>query len=234
MPEETNRVLTDHISDLLFAPTKTSVRNLKAEGISKGVHRSGDVMLDSLEAAKRIALSRSKVLERLGVEVGRYSVMTVHRASNTDSPESMSKIMEAIERGGQRTIFPIHPRTRKVLLEAGMMSGLPENMTIIEPLGYLDMLMLMVNARSIVTDSGGMQKEAFILGVRCITLRTNTEWNETLLEGRNRLVGLDVERIVEALELPRLSRAPRGHPFGLPGAAGRMVRVLDSWCEAKH
>ncbi|MDD1747239.1 MAG: UDP-N-acetylglucosamine 2-epimerase (non-hydrolyzing) [Methanomassiliicoccales archaeon] len=234
MPEETNRVLTDHISELLFAPTRTAVLNLRAEGISKGVHRSGDVMVDSLEAMKRTALRRSKILERLGVEAERYSVMTVHRASSTESPENMKKIIAAIGKGGLRTIFPIHPRTRKVLQEAGIMSRLPDNLTIIEPLGYLDMLMLMTNARSIITDSGGMQKEAFIVGVRCITLRTNTEWNETLVEGRNRLVGLDAKMIVEALTLPPLKGAPRVHPFGMPGAAGRIVRALDSWYEGAH
>jgi UDP-GlcNAc3NAcA epimerase len=234
MPEETNRVLTDHLSELLFAPTRTAVLNLRAEGISKGVHRSGDVMVDSLEAAKRIALRRSNVMERLGIKAGMYSVMTVHRASSTESPESMKEIIAAIGKGGQRTIFPIHPRTRKVLQEAGMMSRLPGNLTIIEPLGYLDMLMLMANARMIITDSGGMQKEAFIVGVRCVTLRENTEWNETLVDGRNRLVGRDGKMIAEALALPPLRGAPRVHPFGMPGAAGRIVRALDSWYERKH
>ncbi len=234
MPEETNRVLTDHLSELLFAPTKIAVANLEREGIRKGVSKSGDVMVDSLETAKRMALEDSKVLDKFDLVEKEYLAMTVHRASNTDSPESMRKIIGTIGRTGLRTVFPIHPRTRKVLEDAGMIEELPNNLTITEPLGYLDMLALMAHARSIVTDSGGIQKEAFILGVRCITLRQNTEWPETLIEGRNQLVGLDVIKIARALSLPPLKGVPRSHPFGKPGASGRIARAIGSWWERAH
>lgn len=234
MPEETNRVLTDHLSELLFAPTKIAVANLDREGIRKGVSKSGDVMVDSLETAKRMALQDSEVLDKFDLVEKEYLAMTVHRASNTDSPESMRKIIGTIGRTDLRTVFPIHPRTRKVLQDAGMIEELPNNLTITEPLGYLDMLTLMAHARSIVTDSGGIQKEAFILGVRCITLRQNTEWPETLIEGRNQLVGLDGIKLARALSLPPLKGVPRTHPFGTPGASGRIVRAIGSWWEKSH
>ncbi|HUL39425.1 MAG TPA: UDP-N-acetylglucosamine 2-epimerase (non-hydrolyzing) [Methanomassiliicoccales archaeon] len=229
MPEETNRVLTDHLSELLFAPTKVAVANLRKEGISKGVARSGDVMVDSLEEARQAAMKSSRVLERYDLTGKEFLAMTVHRASNTDSPESIRKIIRAIERSGLRTIFPIHPRTRKLMQDSGIVDELPENLTVTEPLGYLDMLALMINAKAILTDSGGMQKEAFILGVRCVTLRSNTEWPETLTEGRNRLVGLNAGRIAKALSLPRLRDAPRTHPFGKVGASGRIAKSIDIW-----
>jgi UDP-GlcNAc3NAcA epimerase len=234
MPEETNRVLTDHISRLLFAPTEMAVSNLQREGIREGVSKSGDVMVDSLETAKQVALKNPTVLKKFDLMEKDYSVMTVHRASNTDNPESMRKIIRSIERNGARTIFPIHPRTKKVLQDAGMIEQLPDNLTISDPLGYLDMLTLMAHARSIITDSGGIQKEAFILGVRCITLRDNTEWPETLIEGRNRLVGLDEVKISRTLSLPPLKGVPRSHPFGKPGAAGRIAKAIGAWREKRR
>lgn len=229
MPEETNRVLTDHISELLFTPTKRAMENLRKEGIVRGVHNTGDVMVDSLKAAMPVAADRSKVLERFGLEKRGYLAMTVHRASNTDEPGNLRRILKAVGGADRKVVFPVHPRTRKALGDAGLLGKTPSNLLLVEPLGYLDMLSLMAQARAVVTDSGGMQKEAFILGVRCITLRENTEWRETLVEGRNRLVGLDEAKIGRALSLPPLKGAPRIHPFGRPGASQRIAQAIGDW-----
>jgi UDP-GlcNAc3NAcA epimerase len=175
MPEEINRVLTDHISDLLFCPTQTAVENLAKEGITEGVHLVGDVMVDALEYNRNIAEEKSHIIEELGLEYGKYLVITVHRAGNTDSKENMSNIIGALEESGKKVVFPVHPRTEKFLREYGMWDSMPENVVVIEPVGYIDMLKLMSGAGKILTDSGGMQKEAYVLGVPCITLRENTE-----------------------------------------------------------
>lgn len=231
MPEEVNRVLTDHISNLLFVPTEGAVEGLCREGIRKGVHRVGDVMVDSLSTVKKAALGRSTVLQKLGIERRGYFAMTMHRASNTDDPAKLSRLFRAVERSGIPVVFPIHPRTGKVLKDSGLLKEVPPNIKIIEPLGYLDMIALMASARGILTDSGGIQKEAFILGTRCITLRENTEWTETLTEGRNRLVGLDEKKIERSLSLPALTAGPRSQPFGRAGTSRRIAAVLDRWDE---
>jgi len=223
MPEEINRVLTDHISNLLFAPTESAVTNLRTEGIREGVHQVGDIMVDSLNSVKDVARTRSTVLERLGVESHGYFVLTMHRAGNTDDSVKLGRVRNAIRRAGLPTIFPVHPRTRK-LLEA---VEIPSNLMVIEPLGYVDMIALIDNARCVLTDSGGMQKESFILGTRCATLRENTEWPETFIESRNRLVGLDEEKIAEALVEPAIENAPKVDPFGSVGVSARIVRAIE-------
>ena len=222
MPEEINRVLTDHISNLLFAPTDGAVTNLGKEGICNGVHQVGDIMVDSLNSVKDVARTRSTVLERLGVESHGYFVLTMHRAGNTDDSVKLGRVLNAIRRAGLPTIFPVHPRTRK-LLEA---VEIPSNLMVIEPLGYVDMIALIDNARCVLTDSGGMQKESFILGTRCATLRENTEWPETFIEDRNRLVGLDEEKIAKALAEPAIGNAQKMDPFGSVGVSGRIVQVM--------
>jgi len=227
MPEEVNRVLTDHISNLLFAPTEGAVANLEKEGIRQGVHRVGDIMVDSLSSVTEVARSRSNILERFGIEKHAYFVLTMHRAGNTDDPTKLGKVLNAIRRAGISTIFPVHPRTRRIL--ENINAELPSNLVPVEPLGYVDMIALIANARGVLTDSGGIQKESFILGTRCITMRENTEWTETMVEGRNRLVGLDEEKIVKALKLPALKGLPRSRPFGSVGASRRIVKIISSW-----
>ena len=199
MPEEVNRVLTDHASDILFCPTATAVRNLAAEGVTEGVFLVGDVMVDAMNHNRTIAEERSRILEDAGVRSGEYLVVTVHRPSNTDSRENMAAIIGALGEAGVPVAFPVHPRTRKFLLGYGLLAAMPENIRITEPLGYLDMLRLMAHAKKILTDSGGVQKEAYMLGVPCITLRENTEWVETVEAGWNVLVGAEGEGIVDAI-----------------------------------
>lgn len=226
MPEEINRVLTDHISTMLFAPNNSAVRNLAEEGIRKGVYKIGDVMVDSLYAVKKVALTKSDVISRLSLKRHGYYALTVHRAGNTDDPFKLEKILRAIGRAGAPVVFPAHPRTLKILNEPHLMENMPDNVVIIDPLGYMDMIALIANARGVLTDSGGIQKESFILGTRCITMRENTEWSETFVEGRNRLVGLDEEKIVKALGLPALKNAPHVRPFGSVGASRRIVDMF--------
>jgi UDP-GlcNAc3NAcA epimerase len=199
MPEEINRIVVDHISDLLFCPTKTAVCNLANEGITRGVHLVGDVMVDALEFNKEIAEKRSGILEQLGITKQKYLVLTVHRPVNTDSREHMMSIIGAIGKVSVPVVFPVHPRTHKCLEEYGMTGRLPSNIIVTKPFGYLDMLKLMRNASRILTDSGGIQKEAYLLGVPCITLREKTEWVETVEGGWNVLVGADDEKIVNSI-----------------------------------
>jgi UDP-N-acetylglucosamine 2-epimerase len=228
MPEELNRVLTDHISNLLFAPTVGAVRCLKDEGIHKGVYRVGDIMVDSLEAAKKVALTESRILNNLSLRRNDYYALTIHRAANTNDPGKLIRVLSAIGGKDIPVIFPIHPRTRKVLANVHLKGKLPDNITMIDPLGYVEMVGLMASARGVLTDSGGIQKESFILGTRCITLRENTEWPETFIEGRNRLVGMDQKKISRAMDLPPLRFPPRARPFGSVGTSSRIVRVLNA------
>jgi len=208
MPEEVNRVLTDHVSNFLFCPTDTAIENLAKEGVFKGVYRVGDVMYDALLHNVTIARKRSQVLERLGLKKGAYALATVHRAANTDDPQRMKSILGALSALSAQVIFPVHPRTQKMIREWGLMGT--SNVSFIEPQGYFDILILQENAHCILTDSGGMQKEAYLLGVRCITLREETEWVETVSSGWNKLVGVDREAIHTAFETwhPQGQRPP--------------------------
>jgi UDP-N-acetylglucosamine 2-epimerase (non-hydrolysing) len=199
MPEEINRVLTDHCSDYLFCPTGTAVDNLKREGVTKGVYLTGDVMVDALNFNKEIA-ERSNILGNLGLTNKQYLVVTVHRVSNTDIQENLEGIANALIRLcelGETILFPVHPRTMKVLKTYGLFNRLKEAVTLTEPLGYLEFLKVLNHAKKVLTDSGGIQKEAYILKVPCITLRENTEWVETVEDGWNILVGADTEKTVE-------------------------------------
>ncbi|MCE8429706.1 MAG: UDP-N-acetylglucosamine 2-epimerase (non-hydrolyzing) [Candidatus Methanoperedens sp.] len=232
MPEEINRVLTDHISNILFCPTKTAVDNLSKEGITQGVHLVGDVMLDALEYNIIVARKKSRVIEELGLEKKKYLVTTVHRPGNTDSIDNMRSIIEALGDSGMPVVFPMHPRTEKFLKEYGMLDRIPGNVILIKPLGYLDMLMLMANARRILTDSGGIQKEAYMLGVPCITLRENTEWVETLEEGWNVLVGAKKEQISKAISNLASMGAQR-NVFGNSRASERILDVLRREMQVK-
>ena len=232
MPEEVNRVLTDHASDILFCPTTTAVRNLAAEGVTEGVFLVGDVMVDAMNHNRAIAEERSRILEDAGVRPGEYLVVTVHRPSNTDSRENMAAIIGALGEAGVPVVFPVHPRTRKFLLGYDLLAAMPENIRITEPLGYLDMLRLMAHAKKILTDSGGVQKEAYMLGVPCITLRENTEWVETVEAGWNVLVGAEREGIVDVIR----QFSPgflRKRIFGEGDASLRIREILTGYQDAR-
>jgi UDP-N-acetylglucosamine 2-epimerase (non-hydrolysing) len=230
MPEEINRVLTDHISDLLFCPTHTAVDNLAREGITKGVYLVGDIMVDALDYNRKIAEEKSGILEMNGLTDHEYLVLTVHRPSNTDLRENLENIISAVGESGRTTVFPVHPRTRKYLEEYGMWDSRPSNIFFTEPLGYPDMLRLMAHAEKILTDSGGIQKEAYILGVPCITLRDTTEWVETLDGGWNVLAGTRPGKILREITQPRPVSLPGIGCFGDGHTAETICRIIQhSW-----
>jgi len=210
MPEEINRVVADHLSDLLFCPSHTAVTNLATEGITRGVHLVGDVMLDVLNWAKeRADTARPGVLNRLELTERKYLLATVHRSENTDDQERLAGILKALNALDEVVIFPVHPRTLKVINHGGKPT-LGPHVRLIEPLGYFEMVSLSRSARLILTDSGGLQKEAYWLGVPCITLRDETEWVETVTAGWNTLAGANSERILQTVRslAPPQSRAP--------------------------
>lgn len=227
MPEEINRVLTDHISDMLFCPTETAVLNLIKEGITNGVYNVGDVMLDALEYNIKIAEGKVTVLEDVGVSSKEYLVATVHRASNTDSFKNLSSIVNAFCNVDIPIVFPVHPRTEKYLKQYGLWDKLCENVKVIPPLGYLEMLMLMTNSKKILTDSGGVQKEAYMLGVPCITMRENTEWVETVEDGWNALVGADYEKIVDSIRNFEGSTSKK-NVFGIGNSSENICKILNN------
>ncbi|MEN6406735.1 MAG: UDP-N-acetylglucosamine 2-epimerase (non-hydrolyzing) [Thermoguttaceae bacterium] len=230
MPEEINRVVADHLSTWLFTPSQVSVRQLATEGITAGVYDVGDIMADSVRLFAPLARERSKVLESLKLERGEYFAATVHRAANTDNPQRLAAILKGLACAPRPVVLPLHPRTKAAVkrcaLEAELSGG---NIKVIEPLGYLDMLELQQNAAAILTDSGGIQKEAYYLNVPCVTLRDETEWVETVESGWNRLAGADSGQMLSALEDVEQSR-PRNHPFlyGDGFAAKRIVDILVS------
>ncbi|HRR40810.1 MAG TPA: UDP-N-acetylglucosamine 2-epimerase (non-hydrolyzing) [Syntrophales bacterium] len=197
MPEEINRVLTDHAADLLFAPTETAVRNLREEGIpEERIHLTGDVMYDAA-LYYRDRARPPRWFADLGIEPGRYVLATVHRAENTDDPVRLRGIFQGLGGCNRPVILPLHPRTRRRLGEFGL--PLPENIAVTDPVGYLEMIWLESHAAVIATDSGGMQKEAFFFQIPCVTLREETEWVETVAAGWNFLAGCNGALIAEAI-----------------------------------
>ncbi len=187
MPEEINRILTDHVSCLLFCPTKTSVENLKREGITKGVHQVGDVMYDAALFYARLSEKKSKILYDHGLTPNGYILATIHRAENTEDPKRLEAIFHGLEQvaGKVPVVLPLHPRTLNSLKKQGLYTKVSESLKLIKPVGYLDMVMLEKKAKLVVTDSGGVQKEAFFHSVPCVTLRDETEWSELVQEGWN-------------------------------------------------
>jgi UDP-N-acetylglucosamine 2-epimerase len=230
MPEEVNRRLTDHVSRLLFCPTHAAVRNLRREGIARGIHRVGDVMMDAvLQNLARARRSRA----RPPAEPGSYYLATLHRQENVDDPRRLRAIFGALEALTRPVLLPLHPRTRERL---GRLRLVPAGaVRLLPPASYLEMLLLTRDARVVLTDSGGLQKEAFILGRPCVTLRETTEWVETLAGGANRLAGADPARIgaaVRAIERrpPRPGAARRlyGRGRAAQAIAARIARFLAS------
>lgn len=198
MPEEINRILTDHISDILFAPTDYGVHNLIREGIEKSkIHKVGDVMYDTALCFGKIAEKKSKILTQLNLEPKKYLLATVHREENTDNKEILQQIFAAFGESLLPVVIPLHPRTKKIVTKSNILLG--KRIKCIDPVGYLDMIMLEKNALKIVTDSGGVQKEAFFYKVPCITLRNDTEWIELVKNNVNTLVGTNKEKIIEAI-----------------------------------
>ena len=228
MPEEHNRVLTDHCADLLFCPTKTAVENLAKEGLTNGVHEVGDPMYDAVLMFSEKAKQRSTILHDLGLKKGGYLLATIHRAYNTDDLETLNSIFSTLATIDEPVIFPIHPRTQQKIKELGFLNqkSKTENPKLIDPVSYLDMLILEQNARIILTDSGGIQKEAYFFGIPCLTLRSETEWVETVSNGWNLLVGVDPERILAGLKhvFPAKDQSPA--LFGDGQSAHKIVRVL--------
>jgi UDP-N-acetylglucosamine 2-epimerase len=222
MPEELNRVLTDHASDLLLCSTQTAMDNLDREGVHGQAHLVGDVMADVSLAFREIAAERSAILGELGLEPGTYLAVTAHRAGNVDDPARLERLVALLEALPQPVVFPVHPRTRARLEAAGLLDRL-DGVTLVPPLGYLDFLELARHARAILTDSGGVQKEAYLLGVPCVTLRDTTEWVETVDAGWNVLVDLDREAALAALE-----RTPPPERPELYGGGRAAERVRDA------
>lgn len=223
MPEELNRVETDRLSDLLFCPSEVAMDHLSAEGITDGVHIVGDVMRDSLELALERGADAS--LMDAAPEPGKYVFATIHRAANTDDPSRLRAILAGLVAGGLPVILPLHPRTASVMEREGIAA--PDGVSVIEPVGFVSSVGLARSAAVVATDSGGVQKEAYWLGVPCVTLRDETEWVETLATGWNVLAGADTVAIGEAIHSAS-SALPAKHPplYGEPGAATRIVALL--------
>jgi len=198
MPEEVNRVVADHLSSLLLCPSQTAVNHLASEGIRDHVHLVGDVMLDVLNwARERAEPHAAQTLEKLGVKRGAYLLATIHRGENTDSAERLGAIVKALNALEETVLFPVHPRTRKAIAAAG--EQLAPHVHAVEPLGYFEMVTASAGARLILTDSGGLQKEAYWLGVPCVTMRDETEWVETVHAGWNTLTGADYDQIIQSV-----------------------------------
>lgn len=224
MPEEINRIVADQLSSAFFCVSQTAVRQLADEGITRNVFWVGDVMLDANLANRPLARRKSTVLSTLGLAPERYGLVTVHRAANTDDPARLTNIVRALSQVGETVVFPVHPRTRTALQNLDERFG--ENVLLIEPVGYYDMMVLEENARLIATDSGGVQREAYFMKKPCLTLRDETEWTETVHAGWNKLVGVDVELIVSEW---KTFAPPSGQPsiFGDGTAGEKIAGILD-------
>ncbi|MBI0581603.1 MAG: UDP-N-acetylglucosamine 2-epimerase (non-hydrolyzing) [Methanomassiliicoccales archaeon] len=226
MPEEINRVLTDHVSDLLFCPSQISKDNLKKEGVSKGVHVVGDTMTEVLlDLEDRI---NDDVLDKLGVKKGDYVLCTIHRQENADDRKNMEEIIGAVISSDRKFVIPLHPRTRKNLAGWNMLSGLEraDNVVLTEPQNFMAFTSLEKNAAKIMTDSGGVQKEAYFFGVPCVTVRDETEWVETLQDGWNVLVGAHRDSIASALAAEK-PLVERGTSYGDSRVSERIVRLIE-------
>jgi len=232
MPEEINRTLTDHVSDFLFCPTKTAVENLKKEGIRKGIYNVGDITYDAFLKNIKIAgktprkhnglfSDSEEILEKLKLK--NYLLLTLHRPSNTDNLKNLKKILEAINKNREKIIFPVHPRTEKQLKKIEIRNL---KLKIIPPVSFLNMLRLEKNAKKIITDSGGIQKEAYWLKIPCITLRDTTEWVETVKSGWNILVGNDEKKIINTIKKFNPQHRKHYNYFGNGKTAQKIIRVL--------
>jgi UDP-N-acetylglucosamine 2-epimerase (non-hydrolysing)/UDP-GlcNAc3NAcA epimerase len=225
MPEELNRVLVDHASSLLLCSTEAAVAHLAAESVTGLVKLVGDVMVDVALAVQPRARERGELLRAHGLHPGEYVLATAHRAGNVDDPTRLRRLVELLVAMPLRVVLPLHPRTEARLRDAGMLERLREapRVRLLEPLGYFELTALLCQARAVLTDSGGLQKEAYLAGVPCITLRPNTEWTETVLSGWNVLVDLDLEAATAALQRPVPGTRPELYGDGHAGE-----RVVDA------
>ena len=230
MPEEVNRVAVDRRAALLLCPSETAAANLRAEGITEGVAVVGDVMVDVAMRRQPAARTDTAATAARGVTAGDYLLLTAHRAGNVDDPERLGLLVALVEALPRGVVFPLHPRTRERMGGAGLLERVQQipGIVLTEPLGYVEFTALLCQARAVVTDSGGVQKEAYLAGVPCVTLRENTEWVETVQLGWNTLVGLDASRALEALDAYR-SGLPATHPelYGDGHASERCVDAID-------
>lgn len=230
MPEEVNRVLTDHVSGLCLCSTPVAVENLRREGVA-GV-LVGDVMADVVLRFAGLAEARSRIDAEQGLARGAYALVTAHRPGNVDDPSRLASLVELLLGLPLPVFYPVHPRTRGRLTEAGQLARLEgaSHVTLHPPVGYLDLIHLAAHAQVVVTDSGGLQKEAYVLGTRCLTLRERTEWSETVQSGWNTLVDLDLPTALAALERPAPAERPDLYRAGHASAA--VVRAIGEWTPA--
>ena len=226
MPEEINRILTDHLSTWLFVPSALSREQLQREGIESGVYIVGDIMYDALLVHRERAEARSRILDHLGLPHHSYYMATIHRAENTDHPDSLRSIFKALQILKKPVILPLHPRTNKKLKEHGIQ--VESNVRCVDPLGYLDMIHLQEHAACVLTDSGGVQKEAYYLRIPCVTLRTETEWVETVSAGWNLVCGIDASEIENAVQKMENCQAPHPNLYGDGRTAYHIVDILTS------
>jgi UDP-N-acetylglucosamine 2-epimerase (non-hydrolysing)/UDP-GlcNAc3NAcA epimerase len=234
MPEEINRLVADSLSQLLLPPTETAMENLRREGLAARAVETGDVMADIALRMGPVADERSRILERLGLEPRGFIVATAHRPGNVDDPDRLARVIDVLEAAAAiaPVVFPVHPRTRERLQSAGALEALEgRGIRPTDPLGYLDMTRLVRSARAVITDSGGVQKEAFLAAAPCLTMREETEWVETIEAGWNRLIGLRPEAVRAAIEeLPEPGQAsPAAEIYGGGRAGERVADALADW-----
>ncbi|HQR03311.1 MAG: UDP-N-acetylglucosamine 2-epimerase (non-hydrolyzing) [Proteobacteria bacterium] len=229
MPEEVNRILADRVSSLLFCPTQTAVDNLKAEGVLTGVHNVGDVMYEAALYYGKLARENSDILAQLSLGEKQFVLATCHRAENTDDPQRLTQICLGLASIAKLlpVVLPLHPRTRNIIDQLKLGTVL-EQVQIVEPLSYIEMVALQQDARAILTDSGGVQKEAFFFDTPCITFRDETEWVETLVDGWNQLVGADAKAMRKAFEQTKQLRQPRRDVFGRGQTASAVLETILS------
>ena len=226
MPEEVNRKLTDHCSTILFTVSENCSRNLMMEGIGEEqIVLVGDTMYESIKQHLQ-DIEKDKAMEVLGLNTKEYLTLTVHRAENVDNPTRLKSIIETIIEFGEVTIFPIHPRTKKQLISLGLFEQVSTKLRLLEPVGYYRMLNLIKNSKCVLTDSGGIQKEAFWMGTPCITLRDNTEWVETIELGANIICGTEPTLIKDAYKKLIKNSVININPFDFGGASKKIIRYL--------
>ena len=229
MPEEINRVLTDQISGILFCPTDTAMSNLKQEGVTDGVLNVGDVMYDAFLKYQKMARDKSTILSDLDIQATEYCLATVHRQENTDNPDRLSNIFSALQKIASRqlpVIVPLHPRTKRCLQTHNIKADSSTGVCVVQPVNYLDMIALESSAKAMLTDSGGMQKEAYFAGVPCVTLRDETEWVETVEAGANLIAGAEFDSILSAFN--KVQNANICIKDGLYGDGHAAEKIVDA------
>ena len=230
IPEEVNRLVADRLSSLLFAPTKTAVENLKNEGLTQNVFLTGDVMYDSLIHFQKRALKESKILDDLDLQSKQYILATIHRQENTDNLKNLFEIISALNESGEVIVFPIHPRTRACLSQIPLKLN-EEKIKILNPVGYLDSINLISNAKKVITDSGGVQKEAYIMKTPCITIFENTSWPETVEDGFNILSSVIKEELLNHINTFSALNSRYNFHYGEGDAANKICHHIINYLQ---